>query len=73
MDGDRSWRGVQNHSLDVCEITLTVRPHRQNKHQEGERCTVSDDQVVTHWKSEYGCSENTPSLKISACNCKMLS
>lgn len=32
--------GVQNHSLDVCEITTTVRPHRQNRHQEGEGCTV---------------------------------
>lgn len=47
MDGDRSWRGVQNHPLDVCEITLTVRLHRQNKHQEEERYTVSHH-VFTH-------------------------
>lgn len=40
MGRDGSWRGVQNHSLDVCEITPTVRPHRQNRHQEGEGCTV---------------------------------
>ncbi len=54
MDGDGSWRGVQNHSLDVCEITLTVRPHKQNKHQEAETCKASDDQIVRLYKSMYG-------------------
>lgn len=51
MDVDGSWRGVQNHSLDVCEITLTVRPHRQNKHEVEERCTASDDHIATRCKS----------------------
>lgn len=40
---DGSWRGVQNHSLDVCEITRTVGPHREKQASGGrevysERC-----------------------------------
>lgn len=47
MDGDGSWRGVQNHILDVPDIAQTVRPHRKiqasrRSGEYGERRTVCE-------------------------------
>lgn len=50
MDGNRSRQGVHNNSLDVCEITLTVKRLRRTMHQEAEwhiQYNGDDDTIFT--------------------------
>lgn len=42
INGVGSWQGVQNHSLDMCEITLTVKLYGQNKQWGEETVTCSE-------------------------------